>query len=284
MNRQLLDDRNIWINFISYAERLFSEGRDDLWSNPDTFISIYSQGQRLIRSDILSIPVREIYMNLLNQDEEIYKAWVGRKSTYALKKLLALEEPKQYLKDVLSGLQSLYQESLPVVLLVSSPESWIRELHEKIKLGENLEMNDRLIESAAMYLAEFLRNFSTLGLSAIVIIEDKEWNALNNVSLYEPMINIANHYKWSVGLELQGVKSEIEVMNDKIDFILINESTISTILSLRKGNIAVGGGLNREFWMNGEKSDNSLEGLTYGEIPRDAKPEKVLSQLERLRA
>lgn len=283
MNIQLLDDNKIWINFISYADRLFSEGRDDLWSNPDTFISIYSQGQRLIRSDILGIPVREIYLNLLNRDEEIYNAWVGRKSTYALKKLLALQEPKQYLKDVLSGLQNLYQESIPLVLFVSSPETWIRDLHEKLDPSESLKLNNRMIESSSMYLAEFLRNFSTLGLSAIVIVEDEESNALNNVSYYEPMINLSNHYKWLVGLEVHGAQTELESINDRIDFILLKESNSSTIQSLRKENIAVGGGLDRGFWVNGEKLDNSLEGLTYGEIPRDAHPEKVLSQIEKLR-
>lgn len=278
---QLFDGKKIWINFISYADRLFSGGRNDLWSNPDTFISVYSQGQGLIRSDVLGIPIVEVYGHFLKRDKEIYKAWVGRKPTYALKKLLALEEPKNYVKEVLSGLQNLYQESLPVALVLPSPETWVHMIHEKVNPGEELDMTDRLVEAASMYLAELLRSFSTYGLSAIVIKEES--SSMQRISLYEPLINVSRHYKWVVGLELPGVDNELEEQSERIDFYLIRECSLQSIQSFDGKNVIIGGGLNTNFWTKNELVDEVPKTLIYGEIPKYAQPESVLSQLKKLR-
>ncbi|WP_240377142.1 hypothetical protein [Bacillus piscicola] len=282
----LEEGSKVWINFIPYAERLFSAGRDDLWNNSDTFISVYSQGQGLIRSDVLSIPAGDVYMDLIQREEELFQPWMGKKPTFSLKKLLALEEPRGFLTDVLTALQNLYRGDLPVVLVVPSPQTILQILHEKVRPDQEVTIQEHDIEAASMYLAEYLRKFSTLGLSAIVIKEEEPaYGKLSEtLSLYEPILNIAQHYQWSVGMELQGPAKEIKDCEDKVDFYLFGTSDLNSLFPLWQKGIASGGGLNTEFWT---ETSNGIErtptGLIYGEIPKDANPEGVLARLQELR-
>jgi hypothetical protein len=279
--------RKVWLDFLDYANRLFAAGREDLWSNPDTFISVYSQGQGLLHSDVLSLSILDFYADLINRELDVKEPWTGRRPTFALKKLLALEEPRNVLLDVLSGLQNLYRGNPPIVLAIPSPQRLLLWLDSVVQLDQDHPISHDDIEAAAMYLAEYLRSFSTSGLSAIVIMEsDSPLLDLNEaLSLYQPVFNIVKHYQWSVGIQQGGTAHEITRGGDEVDFYLYGDSEISALLPLWKKGPAIGGGLNRNFW---EGNSNLPElpsiGLTYGMIPGNAEPEKVLAQLKKLRS
>lgn len=277
--------RKVWINFISYANRLFAGGREDLWNNPDTFISVYSQGQGLIKSDVLSIPVENVYTDFLQREKEHIEPWMGKRPTFVLKKLLAFEQPKKLLVDILTGLQNLYQGSQPLALVLPSSQSWLQSMHAMVRPNQDTSISDDDIEAASMYLAEYLRGFSTLGLSAIVIREaDSPVVKLSDaLPLYQPILNIAKHYQWLLGIE--GSVREIEDLKNEIDFFLFGSCDLTDLIPLWKKGLTIGGGLNREFWMESiNEIEKSQIGLTYGKIPEDAEPEKVLSKLQELRA
>lgn len=279
--------RKVWINFIPYANRLFAAGREDLWNNPDTFISVYSQGQGLIQSDLLSIPVEDVYLDLLQREKELIEHWNGKRPTFALKKLLALEEPKQYVIDVLTGLKNLYQNSQPFVLVLPSSQSWLRMIHAKIRPNEDFSVTDDDIEAVSMYLAEYLRNFSTLGLSGIVIDETclPSVNVSKALPLYQPVLNVAKHYQWMVGMEVQDLSEQLQDSLNEIDFALSAHGGIVDLVPLWEKGMMVGGGLNRAFWMeSSNRIEQSNTGFTYGKIPEDTEPEKVLARLQELRA
>lgn len=277
--------RKVWLDFLDYANRLFAAGREDLWSNPDTFISIYSQGQGLLRSDVLSLSILDFYADFIHREPEVREPWMGRKPTFALKKLLALEEPRRVLLDVLSGLQTLYRGNPPIVLAIPSPQRLLLWLDSVVQLDQDHPISDDDIEAAAIYLAEYLRSFSTSGLSAIVIMEsDSPLLDLNEaLSLYQPVFNIVKHYQWSVGIQQEGIAHGITGDGDEVDFYLYGDSESSDLLPLWKKGLVIGGGLNRNFWEgNSDFSELPSIGLAYGMIPGNAEPEKVLAQLKKL--
>lgn len=278
--------RRVWLNFIPYANRLFAAGREDIWSNADTFISIFSQGQGLLRSDILSIPLFDFYSAWLHHNSDFVQTWAGKKPTFVLKKLLTVEKPRKEISDILTGLHNLYKGAQPFVLSFPSPQKWLQWLHPMVRPGQELTLNEEDIEAASMYLAEYLRNFSSHGLSAIVMEESHPSNKVMNqvLPLYRPVLNLARHYQWSVGIHLEGSVDELVETIDEIDFYLHGNSDSSTLLPLWEKGTHVGGGLNRNFWSKKQVLPDLLQAmLMYGEVPEDAEPETVLSQLKWLR-
>jgi hypothetical protein len=278
--------RAVWLDFLPYANRLFAAGRKDMWNNADTFISVYSQGQGLLQSDVLGIPIYDFYSAFLDQHDDLIQSWTGKKSTFALKKLLSVDEPRKVISDVLSGLHNLYQEAKPFVLMLPSPQKWLQWLHPRVRPERQISLNEDDIEAAAMYLAEYLRGFSTHGLSAIVLEENDPtvFNIDQAIPLYRPILNLAKHYQWSVGLLMEGPSDETSGTADEIDFYLFRNSDLTTLGPLWEKGCCIGGGLNRNFW-SGKQAlpDLSSAKLMYGVVPEDAEPETVLSQLKSLR-
>jgi hypothetical protein len=279
--------RKVWLDFIPYAKRLFSGERNDIWQNPDTFLSVYSQGQGLLRSDVLNIPVGEVYVRLLERESGLVEEWEGKRPTFALKKLLALDEPREFLREVLAGLQNLYRGVQPIVLTLPSPQKWLQWLHTKVRPGQEISINSDDVEAVAMYLAEYVRAFSTSGLAAVVLEEpaDPVIQHKEAIPLYQPIVNLANHYQWSVGISLSGATVEFSEGDDEIDFYLMSNADPAAISGYWEKGLNIGGGLNRNFW-SGEQNVLPLSdrGFAYGEIPEEAEPEMVLSQLKKLRS
>lgn len=276
----------VWIDFLPYANRLFAAGRNDLWNNADTFISVFSQGQGLLRSDVLSIPVLPFYQARLDQDADLTQSWSGKRAAFALKKMLAWSEPQTIIRDILTGLQHLYQGAKPVVLLLPSPQKWLQWLHPMVRPGQELSLAEDDIEAASMYLAEFLRGLSSFGLSSVVMEEQDQpvFRIDQALSLYRPVLNLAKHYQWSTGVLLEEAFQVGSGMIKDFDFTLIKNSDMSALTTFWEKGCPIGGGLNRNFW-SGQPVLTELAHtkLFYGEVPEDAEPETVLSQLKWLR-
>jgi hypothetical protein len=275
----------VWIDFINYANRLFAAGRNNLWSNEDTFISVYSQGQSLLKSDILSIPIHNFFQTWLSGNMDLLQIYAAKKTTFVLKKILAAEEPKRVIKSVLSGFENLYNGSKPVALVVPSPQLWLAWLDSIMCPQQAPSFGENEIEAAAMYLAEYLRDYSTSGLSSIVL-EETENSPVDGTgigSLYKPMINIARHYQWSTGLLIDGTLNKELKYDDEIDFYLIKGSDLPVLDPLLNKKDSIGIGLNEQFW-SGQPINHETTNFVYGAIPENADPETVLSQLMLIRS
>ena len=272
-------DTKKWLDILAYANQLFANGRDDLWSNSDTFLSVFSQGQMLLQSDVLHIPLEHLYVGILEKGDFVHE-WAGKKPTFLLKKLLGLEKPKEFMREILTGIQNSHMASKPVVIVIPSPQCWLEQIQQFINPGQEVSISEDDIESAAIYMAEYVRLFSTLGIAAIVI-DEKDNHLLPLVAvlpLYQPLINIGKHYQWLIGLKQETSGEELVRVINHVDFILVGNIGFTELLSYRENKLPIGGGLNRNFWL--AKSATTLKGLFYGEIPTDAEPENVLSQLK----
>src|SRR5699024_7607360 len=110
--------------------------------------------------------------------------------------ILGFEEPKQFLSDVLEGLHNLFTGTLPLVVDVPSPQSWLKWINEFSRPQEDQEMpiTEDDVEFASMFLADYLRYFSTINISAIVLIEeDPKIELEKSLPLYQPILNVMEH-------------------------------------------------------------------------------------------
>jgi hypothetical protein len=274
LNVQHKKNPAIWLDFISYANRLFNQGQPDIWSNPVTFLSVYGQGQSLLHSDVISIPVLPFYTNWLKNNPDEITALKGKKLKFIFKKMISYGTPKHTIQEVLKGISHLYFQKQPIVLIIPSPQLWLLEA-AKLTDSESAAIDENLVDAASIYLADLLRNFSDAGLSGIVIDEAVESLLPSDaVEQYlQPVINVAHHYQWEIGYW----KKSSRIKQSFADFIL--EPDNQKIL----GKSALV--LKRSWWA--ETSDSVVFGdapLIFAEIPVDAVPERVLQKAEELRA
>jgi len=275
----------IWINLIHYANQIFANGSDDIWSNTTDFISVYSQGQGLLKSDVLSIPVINVYQDFINRREDIKEEWLGKDPTMIIGELLALEEPKKFLYDVFEGLQNLYMGAHPLVVELPSSQSWLQWLHRYVQPDQPVTIEEDDIEFVSMYLADYLQDFSTLKISGLVIKEHEPILEPSEIlPLYQPVLNVVKHFQWVAGIDPGNKTSSTDDINDKVEFVLYEDSSIPEMKPYWENEEKVGGGLNRDFWINAEGEVKlPSKGLAYGTIPPESNPEQVLTQLKLLR-
>lgn len=278
----------IWLDSITYANRLFAGGKQELWRDPTFLISVLSQAQGLLQSDVIHFPLHQVYAAWVETQSQEVERWIGKRPTFALKKLLASEVTRNIVIDVLKGMTNVNRDSKPLVLSLGSPQKWLQWMSEIVRPGEDPSISHDDVDSASMYLADYLRTYSTTGISAIVLEEavHPPIGLDEVIELYQPILNLAGHYQWSVGLSLAGESNQWTGINEHVGFTLFGESTTPTLFPYWQQGKAIGGGLNQAFWMRNEKVDGSKlppEALLFGTIPEEANPEMVLEHLKELR-
>ncbi|WP_374723177.1 hypothetical protein [Peribacillus tepidiphilus] len=277
----------VWLDYFDYAIRLFSNGKHDYVKKPDSFISIVSQGQALLKSDIVNVNIECFYIEYINENKELVQKWAEKKLGFAVKKLLASTEPKEIITEVLKGLSFLYEHSKPLVLIIPSPKSWVKMVLNSLENGINHKVEQDQIEAVAMYQAEWLRGFSKAGLSGIVIKEEVnlEYEIDHHLEFYQPILNISDHYQWSTGIYVSEFSGELLKFHEKFDFTLFSRNSKSDFIPLWEKEEPIFGGLNREFWQGEEEAAAvPSNALYFGKIPPDTEPETVLVQLKKIRS
>lgn len=282
---QIKEKRITFLDFIDYANHLLNKENNDLFLKPEVFISVFTQAERLLQPDLLNIHVNPFYQTYLEKENDLLQSLKNKRIHIAFKNILAQQQPKNVLSEIVNALKSLSNK--PIVLTIDSPQKWLLQVQETVSESKlsNFSLDD--FERASMYMAELLRAFSTLGISAIVLSETNEipFSLEELLNSYQPIINVANHYKWRLGIHLESTSIDIAVVNDKVDFYLNQSLGIEELSPFWEKGLSVGGGLNREFWKgNLQQKIEPNRGLLYGKIPADAEPETVLAQLKALQS
>jgi hypothetical protein len=264
---------NIWLDFIDYSNRLFNQSNQNIWSNPVAFLSVFGQGQSLLRSDVISLSMLPFYSNWLNEHPEEIDALKGKKLKVILKRIFSLDSPKQNIQEVLKGICHSYKDIKPIAFFIPSPQLWLMEAARLTDSDLSL-IDENLVDTASMYLADLLRNFSEAGLSAVVIKEASEpiLSPELIVGLYQPIVNIALHYQWKIGYWVMNN----EILHSFPDFYL----SPSNDMPLEKSVFM----LNESWWA--ECFDDAFipeVDMIFGKISRDTIPELVLTKLKGIR-
>ena len=272
--RELLDAASAgrcvaWLNYRAYAGRL--SGRPlDLAGGAQDFIMGTRDAQQLLQSDVLTLPLVDLYQSLFVGTAE--PDVDGGSAVTRLRELLAAEEPRSTVVSVLEGLRSLYQLGPPLVVVSPSPTLWLRLLGA-------VEIDEDMADAAAMYLADALRALAQTAVSGIVLEEGPGLLLADPVSVYQAVWNVAQHYGWAVGIEASDGATE-QLLRQPVDFVLRPNSALADVSPYWSEGLLVGGGFDRGFWIDPEPFPADLPAaFGYGTIPEDAVPEVVLARL-----
>lgn len=274
----------LWIDFNVYAKKLLLGVGENPWTSPAEYMSFYGQAHGLVKAEIIVLNVWDLFQHWMQEDKDAIPPMSGKKRiTVALKIMLEAFAPRELLAEVITALSNNYGGSVPMVLVMPSPRSFIAKAH-KAANGVDVEPEESNVESAAMYIADYLRYYSETELSGVLLMEDPELLPASGeeLSWYQPLFNVAKHYRWSVGVHLPSIDDGF-VVPDDIDFTIVPAQSTAAANSM-------GLDITQSLW-DGQGVDNlAAQDLVnkdnrfyYLSIPTDTKPELVLERLSDLR-
>lgn len=265
--------RGLWLDYGAYAARLLAGGQVP-WLDADAAGAWLRKAQSLLKSDVATLPVAAVVEAWLQAKPGLVAAMGAKQRTvYALKTLLA-DEP---LRAHLAGLARVVRAGLPgtpLVLALPSPRLWVGLAHTQAHSGEAAEVDADAVDSAAAYVADFLRGFAEVGLDGLLLQESAptEPAGAGDLELYQAVFNVAAHYRWEVGLCLPQGRGALAAPG--LAYVLA---------PVVVPGMATGLCLPAEFWGGAAAPAAPAGGFRYAEIPAAANPEGVLERLAALR-
>lgn len=265
----------LWVDDTVYSVRLLAGGAAP-WLDPVACVAFRRKAVALLGPGVATLPVSEIAEAWVASRPDLRAAMTsGRRTTAALRALLADTGMRQHLVAVAHGLCAS-MSALPLVLVMPSPRRWVGlAARQAAGKGSPVAAGADEVDAAAVYMAEFLRDFAGVGVDALLLEEEvgREPETLDEVLWYEPVFNVGAHYRWDVGIRLP-VGGRAEVHPPGSGFVIAPRPPAGTI-----GGMVLGA----EFWSGEDPAAAQEGGFLFVEIPGDAKPELVLDRLASLR-
>lgn len=267
----------LWINFTDYTKKLLLGADENPWSNPAAYMSFYGQAHGLVKSQVAVLDVWDLFQHWMKEDPEAIPSMAGkRRVTVALKAMLEAYGPRELLAEVITAFSNNYGASTPLALVIPSPRSLLVKAHQAAN-GEVAEPDEMNIDTASMYMADFLRYFSETDLSGVLLVEDPELPPASGeeLSWYQPIYNVAKHYRWSVGVYLPSPDVDYDVPADVAFAVAPAGSPTAAKVS--------GVDISEYLWGDQSGSLPTTSGFYYLTIPAGTKPETVLDTLATLK-
>ena len=269
--RMAADGRGLWLDYTAYAGSLLAGGSVP-WLDVDGLIGWMRKAQSLLKSDVVVLPVAAVVEPWLGAHAELKTAMgAKRRAVYPLKTLLADPALRGYLAGLTRALRSSFAKPA-LVMTLPSPRQWAGLAAAQALPDEAVEIDADVVDSAAAYMADFLREFADCGIDGLLLQESTQSASAEDLQLYQPVFNVAAHYRWDVGLQLSAVQSAFPGSGANFVVSPHGLADVSTGLVIPAG-----------FWTGEAPPDCPPGGFRYAEIPADAKPESVLDRLAVLR-
>lgn len=270
------DSPRLWVNFNDYTKKLLLGEGENPWTTPASYMAFYGQAHGLVKADVVVLDVWDLFQHWMEEDEKALPAMAEkRRVPFALKTMLDAFAPRELLAEVITAVSNNYGGKTPIVLVVPSPRSLLVRAH-KAATGNDAEPEEMTVDTAAMYLADFLRYFSETDLSGVLLVEDEDLMpaGTDELSWYQPVMNVAKHYRWSIGIQLPFADDGFDVPSD-IGFAITPAESSASANSM-------GVDISQPLWSGGDVPGKS-GGFYYFSIPEDAKPESVLETVSSLK-
>jgi hypothetical protein len=250
--------RPVHVDHLRYAQAVILQGQPIPWDEPVAFSKMMGQAQGLLRPDSTLLDLGAFYEHALGRNAALVSALSARSRTgFALKTLLADEGTA---REALELAVVVSQTSrAPLMVQIPSPLWWLAQTHVLGGAGTAAELDADHAENAAMYVADWLRRLSDLPVHTLLL--DERWIGPSDLpaldaATYAPVTNVADHYRWTVA---RRSAESLDVLG----------STVS------------GSAVPAEFWYS-EGDPTYVGDFLLADIPADALPELVLSQLAKL--
>lgn len=274
----------IWLDHFAYSGRLLAAGTIP-WFDPGAFLAYYRQAHTLLQPGVAMIPLERFFDAWLNADSSLIAEMARKRRVgFALKALLAAEAPRASLIDIVRAVRDSFA-SVPLVMAIPSPRRWLPWAHARAYGLADLtevEVGGDDVELAAMYVADFLRTFADARVDALLLEETPAHGpqSAEEVSWYRPVVNVAKHYRWEVGIKIPAYlhpkpPSREEGGGEGIDFWITDAGMPTGVTGLILGDA---------FWSGESAPPLSGTGFYFARVPEDAVPERVLERLGTLRS
>ena len=262
----------LWLDYTAYAGRLLAGGTVP-WLDVSACAAWQRKAQGLLRSDVLSLPVAEVCTAWLASQPSLRSAMGARsRAVFPLKTLLADEALRGHLVELSQALRGTVTGPV-FALACPSPRHWVAEAFGQA-LGTAVDVGDDEADSAALYVADFLRAFGDSGIDTLLLVESpvSEPAVAAGVACYQSALNVAAHYRWDTGLSVPGTRY---VGGDAgLDFVIAPRPLPGAVPGLV---------VPEAFWNDDSVVEPVKDGFRFATIPTLATPERVLERLALLR-
>ncbi|VVN79855.1 hypothetical protein PS834_00996 [Pseudomonas fluorescens] len=195
----------LWLKSSAYTRRLLQGTADaDVWTSAASFLAWFSQSHSLLKPQVAVLEVGELFDTWIARSGGLESRLAKRRRpTTALRSLLAEEEPKTLLAEVIDAVDSHLRGRVPLVLAMPSPRHWLGHANRLANQPDETPDADT-VEDASIYLADLLRSVSTKPVSGVLLEEAAADSTFSRADLqrYSSVVNVARHYRWSLGLRL----------------------------------------------------------------------------------
>jgi hypothetical protein len=265
----------VWLDDQAYAARLLGGGRID-WLDAAALVALRRKAGGLLRAELTLLPAAAVAAAWLEAQPELRQAMAAKpRAVVPLRTLLADPGLRARLDELIRALRAGLP-GRPLVLAIPSPRRWLAEAYRAAH-GDSavLSAGAEEIDTAAVYVAEFLRSFGESGLDAVLLQEaaGDEPASAAEVAWYQPVLNIAGHFRWDLGLQLPGGAG----------FAGPAQGLAFVIAPQPPPGCAAGLALGAEFWSGAAPPKAPAGGFLFTVVPADAVPEQVLERLALLR-
>lgn len=246
------------IDHQRYAQAVILQGQQVPWADPVAYSQFLGQAQGLLKPDATLLDLGALYANAVTTNAALRSAMAARSRTgYALKTLLADVDTADAALE-LAGIVA-QTSAAPLVLQIPSPMLWLALTHELSGAGTVADLDADRAENASIYVADWLRRLSLLPVSMLIL--DERWTEpgdlpLVDSSAYSPVANVTGNYRWALARRTR----------DGLD--VLESAVTGTVVP-------------QEFWLS-DAASASCGDFLFAEIPAQAVPETVLSQLAKL--
>ncbi|OUY06877.1 hypothetical protein [Acinetobacter populi] len=221
-----------WLQADAYAKRiLLGSTTANPWETVSGYVMWFAQAQNLIKSHVGVISIAEVFDRHIEKEGGLESKLGNRKKAkVAIRRLIELEDARSLINEVLTAV--LDQVTQPIVVSMPSPKAWLYHATQLAGL-DTQDIIDEDIEDAAAYITDLLRALSSHQLAGVLLEEmtdDPQWSD-SQVQYYRPLLNIAQHYRWSMVLRLPhdaSISSDISQYLDAVIGNIRSNEKIST--------------------------------------------------------
>lgn len=263
----------LWLEDTVYVERLLGAGRTP-WLDSAEYVAFRRKAQGLLRADLTAVPLVHVMQAWVAAHPALAAAMSAkRRTTFPLRTLMADEGLSAYLVEMVGGLRAAFPTA-PLVLGMPSPRAMITAAWQ-MAFGADVDdaIDDDDIDTCAVHMAAFLRSFGDCKVDGVLLTAAAD--GVEALELYPPLLNIATHYRWDVGVHLPSgavLEGDTSVLQ-----CVVAPQAVEGVLSVAS--------LPETFWdgVMPAAADTGTPTHHFATIPADAVPENVLARLAALR-
>ena len=262
--------RPIWFDAADYGRARLLAGQEVPWGSPAELTAFFGKTQGMFRSDAVLMDVGGLFAQRAAGDERLRAAMGARaRPGYALRTLLGDEQARGAAAEAVRALAAT-SGAVPLVLVVPAPGRWLATAAALVRPEAGPPDADRTA-TAAMYVADMLRTFASLGVDGVLLDEGPVPEPeLIHPDTYRSVVNVADHYEWPVLIRAEAAPAWPRGSVDGIAAWL--GSAAPSEPSGRWGVVAAPG-----FWAGAEPPDAAE--LVLAAVPAEADPEAVMTRV-----